>query len=115
GHPSPLLLRGDTVTELFEGGSFPVGLIDGAEFTATHVQLEPNDTLVLFSDGVTEAENVQRELFGTERLAEVLAGRGNDSIEEIRQLVLERVNSWAHGTPQSDDITVLIVRYRTPA
>ncbi len=115
GHPSPLLLRGDTVTELFEGGSFPVGLIDGAEFTATRVQLQPDDTLVLFSDGVTEAEDTQRELFGTERLAEALAGRGNDSIEEIRQHVLERVNSWSHGVPQSDDITVLIVRYRTPA
>jgi len=114
GHPSPLLLRKGEVSELFNEGSFPVGLIDGAEFTSTKVQLEPEDTLVMFSDGVTEAEDKNRELFGTERLCEALAGRQQDSIEDLRRHILERVSTWSSGTAQSDDITVLIVRYRTP-
>jgi len=114
GHPSPLLLRKGEVSELFNEGSFPVGLIDGAEYTSTKVQLEPDDTLVMFSDGVTEAENKDRELFGTERLCEALAGRQQDSIEDLRRHILDRVNTWSSGTAQSDDITVLIVRYRTP-
>jgi len=115
GHPPPLLLRQGKVSELFDGGSFPVGLISGAEYTSTKVQLEPDDTLVMFSDGVTEAEDRDRELFGTERLCEALAGRQKDSIEDLRRHVLDRVNAWSSGTAQSDDITVLIVRYRTPA
>ncbi|HEX3891088.1 MAG TPA: SpoIIE family protein phosphatase [Terracidiphilus sp.] len=115
GHPSPLLLRKGVVTELFDGGSFPVGLVDGAEYAATRVQLEPDDTLVLFSDGVTEAEDGKRTLFGTERLCEAVAGRENDSIDDLRRHVLDCVNTWSRGTAQSDDITVLIVRYRTPA
>ena len=65
GHPAPLLLRRGEVTELYDSGSFPVGLVDGAEFTSTRVQLEPEDTLVLFSDGVTEAQDRERKLFGT--------------------------------------------------
>ncbi|HEX4285326.1 MAG TPA: SpoIIE family protein phosphatase [Terracidiphilus sp.] len=119
GHPSPLLLRKGEVTELYTGGSFPVGLVDGAEYPATRMQMEPDDTLVLFSDGVTEAEDKQRTLFGTERLCEAVAECGNQSgdqsIDDLRMHILERVNVWARGTPQSDDITVLIVRYRTPA
>jgi phosphoserine phosphatase RsbU/P len=115
GHPSPLLLRRGEVTELFDGGSFPVGLIDGAEFTSTRVQLEPEDTLVLFSDGVTEAQDRDRELFGTERLCAELAGRSGDSIDDLRRRILDCVNAWSHGTAQSDDVTVLLVRYRTPA
>jgi len=64
---------------------------------------------------VTEAENRNRTLFGTERLCEALAGRQQDSIEDLRRHIVERVNEWSRGTAQSDDITVLIVRYRTPA
>jgi sigma-B regulation protein RsbU (phosphoserine phosphatase) len=102
------------VSELYTGGSFPVGLVDGAEFPATRMQLEPDDTIVLFSDGVTEAEDKQRTLFGTEQLCEALAEGGNGSIDEIRRHILDRVDAWSRGTAQSDDITVLIVRYRTP-
>jgi phosphoserine phosphatase RsbU/P len=115
GHPSPLLLRKGEVTELFTGGSFPVGLIDGAQFAATRIQLQPDDTLVLFSDGVTEAEDRERNLFGPKRLCEALAGRTGDPIEDLRRHILDCVDAWSRGTAQSDDLTVLIVRYRTPA
>ena len=57
GHPSPLLLRQRQSERTVHGGSFPVGLIPEAEYTSARMQLEPEDTLVLFSDGVTEAEN----------------------------------------------------------
>jgi sigma-B regulation protein RsbU (phosphoserine phosphatase) len=115
GHPAPLLLRRGEVTELYDGGSFPVGLVDGAEFTSTRVQLEPEDTLVLFSDGVTEAQDRERELFGTDRLCAELAACNGKSIDDIRRRLLDCVNTWSRGTAQSDDVTLLIVRYRTPA
>ena len=74
GHPSPLLLRKGKVSELYTEGSFPVGLIPEAEFTLARMQLEPEDTLVLFSDGVTEAENPNHELFEVSGLSQALAG-----------------------------------------
>ncbi len=58
GHPSPLLLRGGEVSEIFTEGSFPVGLLPEANYVVARVSLEPGDTLVLFSDGVTEAANL---------------------------------------------------------
>ena len=75
GHPSPLLLRDGQLTEPFTEGSTPVGLVPGAHYNASSVILEANDTLILFSDGVTEAADPEDELFGVPRLREALAGR----------------------------------------
>lgn len=114
GHPAPLLMRGEEVTELYDGGSFPVGLIDVAQFESTRVQLQPGDTLILFSDGVTEAEGAERELFGYERLKKSLDGRNNDSVESIQEAVLREVHAFASVAGQSDDVTLLVVRYLKP-
>lgn len=112
GHPSPILLRGDMVEEAFTEGSFPVGLVPEAEFTTLKLQLEPNDTLVLFSDGVTEAMDPEEELYGVPRLREVLKGRPDSPLDEIQKVVLESVENFARGARQADDLTLLVVRYR---
>jgi serine phosphatase RsbU (regulator of sigma subunit) len=64
---------------------------------------------------VTEAQDRERRLFGTPGLCAALEGRGNDSIDSLRQHILDSVDSWSRGAEQSDDVTVLIVRYRKPA
>jgi serine phosphatase RsbU (regulator of sigma subunit) len=115
GHPSPLLLRRGKVSELYSEGSFPVGLIKDAEFTSASLQLEPGDTLVLFSDGITEAENPEREMFGDSRLREALAGRQNEPLDTLKQIILDSVQAFSRGASQSDDMTLLIARYRAPA
>jgi serine phosphatase RsbU (regulator of sigma subunit) len=112
GHPSPLLLRDGAVSELYTEGSFPIGLIPEATYTIAHANLEPGDTLVLFSDGVTEAENASQELFGTARLSDVLAEQQNTPLDQIQQKVVDAVNHFAAGADQADDITVLLVRRR---
>jgi phosphoserine phosphatase RsbU/P len=114
GHPSPLLLRGGAVSDLYSGGSFPVGLLEEATFTTTTMQLEPGDTLLLFSDGVNEAEDGQGKIFGFARLREVFADHARDSLDSLQQAILGAVESFAQGASQSDDITLLAVRYRTP-
>lgn len=114
GHPSPLLLRKGQVSELYTEGSFPVGLIPEAEFTSARVQLEPGDTLVLFSDGVTEAEDPNHNLFEVSGLCEVLARQNGASVEEVQQSVLDAVRGFTRGAHQSDDLTLLVVRYRSP-
>ncbi len=112
GHPSPLLLRKGSVTELYTEGSFPVGLIPEADFPSARMELEPEDTLVLFSDGVTEAENPNRELFELPRLCQALAGHESTPVEALQQSILESVQAFTKGASQSDDITLLVVRYR---
>jgi serine phosphatase RsbU (regulator of sigma subunit) len=115
GHPSPLLLRKGQVTELYNEGSFPVGLIPEASYESARLQLEPEDTLVLFSDGVTEAENVNHDLFEVSGLSQALAGKQDVPVEVLQQSVLDAVRSFTRGASQSDDITLLVVRYRSAA
>lgn len=112
GHPSPILIRGNTVEEAFTEGSFPVGLVPEAEFSTATLQLEPNDTMVLFSDGVTEAMDPDEQLYGVARLQEALAGKGDLPLDEIQKCVLESVENFARGARQADDLTILLVRFR---
>jgi sigma-B regulation protein RsbU (phosphoserine phosphatase) len=112
GHPSPILLRGSTAEEAFTEGSFPVGLVPEAEFSATTLKLEPNDTLLLFSDGVTEAMDPEEQLYGVARLRGVLQGKQELPLDEIQKTVLESVENFARGARQADDLTVLLVRFR---
>lgn len=112
GHPSPLLLRKGEVSELYNEGSFPVGLIPEAQFEMARLQLEPDDTLILFSDGITEAQNVNRDLFEVSGLVSALAGKQDLPVEILQHSVLDAVRDFTRGAPPSDDITLLVVRYR---
>src|SRR5204862_7379271 len=75
GHPSPMLIRQNTVEAAFTEGSYPVGLVPDAVYTAACLKLPPGDTLGLFSDGVTEAMDPDEQLFGVPRLRETLEGQ----------------------------------------
>jgi phosphoserine phosphatase RsbU/P len=112
GHPSPVLLRNATAEEAFTEGSFPVGLVPEAEFCTATLQLEPNDTLVLYSDGVTEAMDPDEQLYGVGRLRAVLIGKNEMPLDDIQKTVLESVENFARGARQADDVTMLLVRFR---
>lgn len=114
GHPPPLMLRRGEVSELYSTGTFPIGLVSDATFTADLIQLEPGDTLLLYTDGVTEAENRQRELFQDGRLKEAF-GRYQDSpLKDVQEGIFSAVEKFADGASPSDDLTILVVRYRGP-
>src|SRR6266436_6745382 len=115
GHPSPFLIRRGIAEEAFTEGSYPVGLVPEAEYTSVGLKLEPGDTLVLFSDGVTEAMDPDDQLFGVPRLKQVLTGQTQCPLEHIQKCVLEAVENFTRGAHQADDVTLLIVRYRATA
>ena len=115
GHPSPLLLRRGEVTGPFTEGSFPVGLLPEASYAAVRVNLQPGDTLILFSDGVTEAMDLEGEMFGVSRLCDVLSGQHDAPLDCVQKAVLESVDNFARGASQADDITLMLVRYRAAA
>jgi phosphoserine phosphatase RsbU/P len=113
GHPSPFLIRNGVAEDVFTEGSYPVGLVPEAEYTTVCLKLEPGDTLVLFSDGVTEAMDPAEQLFGVPRLKEVLMGVATQTpLDELQTKVLDAVENFARGASQADDLTLLLVRYR---
>ncbi|MFP5206738.1 MAG: PP2C family protein-serine/threonine phosphatase, partial [Acidobacteriota bacterium] len=84
-----------------------------ATYGVTRLQLQPDDTLVLFTDGIIEAANTQKELFGFNRLREVAAAHTGSSIEGLQNAILHAVEEFSRGAGQADDITLLIVRFRS--
>ena len=115
GHPAPLLMRLGTVSELYSDGSFPVGLVEDASYTSDRTQLEPGDTLLLYTDGVTEAEDRDRNLFQDTRLKEVLGQHQNSSLQTLEDGIFDAIEKFADGASQADDLTLLCVRYRGTA
>ena len=112
GHPSPYLIRDGKAETPFTEGSYPVGLVPEAEYTAACLKLEPGDTLVLFSDGVTEAMDPDDEMFGMSRLADVLNDKNDVPLEHLQKCILEAVENFVRGARQADDVTMLLVRYQ---
>lgn len=111
GHPSPLLLRASGVEAPFEAGSYPVGLFAEATFETQTYQLRAGDTIVLFSDGVTEALDPDDREFGASRLKASLQGLFGKSIDEVQAGILTAVEEFTRGAGQADDLTLLLVRY----
>ena len=112
GHPSPLLLRQGQVEEPFTDGSFPVGMMPDAHYEPARLKLAMGDTLVLFSDGVTEAMDPDYNLYGSARLRQVLGELHEASLDHVQKTVLTSIETFTRGAAQADDITLLLVRYR---
>ena len=79
------------------------------------VMIGPGDTMVLFSDGVTEAMDPDEQLFGVPRLKKILTGQPECPLEDLQKCVLEAVENFTRGARQADDVTLLILRYRATA
>jgi len=111
GHVDTLILRasGEVVTLSSTGTA--LGLLPpGLPFGEAPLHLAPGDTLVLFSDGVPEAQNIFDEEFGEARLVEVLRDAAGDSAEQVIDRVMAAIDAFVGGAPQFDDITLLVAR-----
>ena len=111
GHDPPLLLSADgTVTELPLTKGVALGIAPDVVYSQEMVNLGPGDTVVLFTDGVTEAMNADNQQFGMSRLKEVFDDRPPKSAMAANEAVFENVRKFAGDAPQSDDITCLTLR-----
>ena len=102
---------GPAWTNLTTGG-MALGLFDGSRYEQEVIQLAPGDLLFCYTDGVTEALNVEGEEFGEERLQALLSASARLPAEEVRAAVVERVLAWCRGTPQHDDLTFVVLKVR---
>ena len=111
GHDPPLLVSASgTVSELPLTKGVAVGIAPDVAYTQETVTLEPGDTVVLFTDGVTEAMNADNQQFGLSRLTEIFEGIPPQSAAAANEAVFEHVQNFAGDAPQSDDITCLTLR-----
>jgi len=109
GHVAPLLLRASGEMETLGPTATPIGAFRHWNCSEAEVQLRPGDTLLVYSDGVTEAESPSGEEFGEERLVRCLrASRGLPACSLVH-CVVEHVNEFSHGS-RYDDVTVVAVK-----
>ena len=110
GHDSPLVVHADgtsTLLPLTDG--IALGVVSDIEYRQNTVTLSPGDTVVFYTDGVTEAMNGEEEQFGLDPLSEFFRTNPPRDPEETTAAIFEAVNAFAGETPQSDDITCLVL------
>ena len=111
GHNNPLLVHSDgTSEELPHTGGIALGVMPGLEYKESDVTLAKGDTLVLYTDGVSEAMNSEGEEFGMDRFREVFVKNPPSSARVTNEAILQAVNDFAGETPQSDDVTCLVLQ-----
>lgn len=110
GQDHPFLFSTDKKIQRLKTGGIPLGMIGDFTYEEESTPLEPGDTLIIYSDGVTEAMDKNGDLFGEERLASVLADCRYDTPEAIIERIVGAVKEYAGPTPQSDDVTIVVVK-----
>lgn len=110
GHNPPLIRRGGKYEYLTGKRGLVLAAMDGIRYIAQSFHLEPNDQIYLYTDGVTEANNINNELFGEERLINFL-NNNNFGAEAVCEQVFNEVSKFSEGVPQADDITMLALDF----
>ena len=115
GHNAPVLLSQLSTlnSKLPVVPNVPLGIVPGAAFSEQETDLHYDDTLFLYTDGITEAENAAHELFGEERMMAALSGHGGS--KEHLEVLHKAVETFVDGAPQSDDITMLSIHFLNEA
>lgn len=134
GHNPPLLMRGNGETAWLEEAGVPLGVVDDSTYVPAEVTLDPGDVLVLYSDGVTEAQRIsaapgedgegdddgapapatRTEFFDEERLAAAVREARHRSATAIVSHVMDAIRAFTGGAEQSDDVTLVVVRMTGP-
>ncbi|HUI54199.1 MAG TPA: SpoIIE family protein phosphatase [Bryobacteraceae bacterium] len=109
GHNAPMLIRGEEVLRLEIGGP-PVGLFRASKYEQAELDLRPGDLLILFTDGVSEAENPAEEEWGEEALVKAVRGCSGLPPSEMIASIMQAADAFASGAPQHDDITLVVAR-----
>ena len=113
GHCPVLVRRRDGSVEQISSCGLPLGILTTAGYPESTGTLEPGDLMVLFTDGLTEAENLAEEEFGIQRVESVVAGLHSVSAESACRDLLRAVDEHAGGRPLQDDATLLVVERMT--
>lgn len=112
GHNPPIYLRADSEFRQLTSGGLVAGAFEHAAYEQETVQMKSNDLLFLYTDGLTEALNVEGEEFGTNRMMETLKSIASLSADQIRDVVARRVKEWCAGMSLYDDLTFVVMKVK---
>ncbi|MGH8004528.1 MAG: PP2C family protein-serine/threonine phosphatase, partial [Limisphaerales bacterium] len=111
GHNYPILVRQNGHLEFLKKGGTIVGAFGGAAYESDSTPLLPGDTLVVYSDGLTDASNLD-EMFGEERLARLAVQSRHQDAEGVKNSIVDAVEAFTGSAPPFDDMTLLVMRAR---
>lgn len=112
GHNPPLIIRkGGRPIYLEISGSVAIGAMEDMTFKTEKLRLLPGEYLFMYTDGVTEATNKKEELFSEERLIKEISNIREKPIQELVSDIMQKINTFAHGMPQADDITMMVLKF----
>jgi len=112
GHNPPYILSPGGIRKVPMTGGTVLGFLEDFDYQPGTLQLQPGETLFLYTDGVTEAFNAGGEQYGEERLEQYLSSHTSDALEPLVKGAIAGVNDFSAEEPQSDDITLLAVQFR---
>lgn len=117
GHPSPLFVRNDGTVEPVGDGGFPVGMISSASYETMEIAFTPGDRILVYSDGLVEAESPQGEQFSEERLRKLVQEKASGSTPVLLDNLDQVLRTWRGSETLEDDLSVLMLERlseRTP-
>ena len=91
------------------GDTFPLGILDEANYEETQLPMSPGDKVVFYTDGIVEAMNKQEEMYGFERLHEIVKASEAGTAGELMNDIIKSVSDFTGDAPQHDDLTIIVV------
>jgi serine phosphatase RsbU (regulator of sigma subunit) len=111
GHMPPLVVRAEEgITERLTPHGMAMGVLPGIDYEQHPLHLRPGDTLVLYSDGVIEASDTDKDMYGRDRLMELVTAHRSEPAEELAQIIDQSVADFVGGAEQFDDFTLVVAR-----
>jgi serine phosphatase RsbU (regulator of sigma subunit) len=110
GHTPGLLLRADGAWRDLANDGMPLGIFEETEMHANCVALNAGDVLVLYTDGVTDAQLATGELFGETRMRQTIEAHAREGASVIQHAILDAAKTWAGDQPQFDDIALVVIK-----
>lgn len=110
GHNPGILQHADGEHELLTATGVPLGIVPNGKYKDSTIQMRPGDTLVLYTDGITEAANAEDEEYGLDRLLAICKKNCTLPIEGLAQAIEQDLDAFVHGRPYVDDRTLVFVR-----
>jgi phosphoserine phosphatase RsbU/P len=112
GHCPPVVVKPDGRSAVIEANSMPVGMVEAAEYVVQSAKIDPGDKIVVYSDGLTDAQNLDGQFFGSRRVRHLVQQNALLDCQQLHDAIIRAARDHTEGTFASDDITVLVVEYQ---
>ena len=110
GHNSPFVITKDGEITKLESGGLILGMLPDVSYEKGSITLQKGDTVIMYTDGITEAMSKKEEEFGEERLIAICKQWSSSSVSEIKDVIISSVRSFSGEAPQNDDITLIVLK-----